>query len=114
MGVSFMLHVMLSMGRFETEINLIMHQTIREYIQYCSLIGIRDDEDSLIEYAYSLTRNYIIEEVQYYSNSRRVVDLWVITATELFTELLLKMNSQYLKCPQFNCALLWLRKKKKF
>ena len=56
-----MLHVMVSMGQFETEIDLILHQRIRECLQYCGLIGIRDDEDSLIEYAYSLTRNYIIE-----------------------------------------------------
>ena len=63
MGVSFILHVMLSMGEFQTEVDLIMHQTIRGCLKYCGLIGERDDEESLIEYAYILTRNFITEQV---------------------------------------------------
>ena len=54
---------MLSMGRFETEIDLIMHRSIRECLRYCGLIGERNDEESITEYANTLTREFIIEQV---------------------------------------------------
>ena len=39
MNTSFLLHVLLSMGEFETEIDLMQHQSIRECFQYSKLIG---------------------------------------------------------------------------
>ena len=38
MGVQFILHIMLSMGRFSTEIDLIMHNTIRDSLIYVKLV----------------------------------------------------------------------------
>ena len=90
MGVSFILHVMLSMGRFETEIDLIMHRSIRECLRYCGLIGERNDEESLTEYANTLTREFIIEQVQYYPCSQRVIDFYIITAVDLFNKIIVK------------------------
>ena len=63
MGVSFILHVMFSMGRFETEIGLIMHRSIRRCLKYCGLIGERNDEESLTEYANTLTQKFIIDQL---------------------------------------------------
>ena len=39
LGVQFIHHVMLSLGRFATEIDLTMHPTIRDSLRYAKLIG---------------------------------------------------------------------------
>ena len=56
MGISYILHVMLSMGRFETEIDLTLHKSIYEYLRYCYLIGIENNEESLNGYVNILIR----------------------------------------------------------
>ena len=47
MSTSFILHIMLSMGRFETELDLTIHSSLKQYLRYCGLIGPNDDELSL-------------------------------------------------------------------
>ena len=84
MKTSFILHFMLSEGHFETEIDLLLHPSVKECLRYCKLIGPHDDEDSLIEYANNLTRKYIEEQVQFFPNTQRVIDYWIITAHEIF------------------------------
>jgi hypothetical protein len=39
MGVQFLIHLLLSLGHFQTEIDLTSHATIRECMQYAKLIG---------------------------------------------------------------------------
>lgn len=84
MGTSFLLHIMLSMGRFETEIDLTMHATILECLRSCGLVGCNNDTDSLKRYADELLHKFIIEQVQYFPNSQRVIDFWIIAASQLF------------------------------
>ena len=88
MTTSFVLHIMLSMGCFDTEIDLCMHQSLRECLRYCKLIGTDDDEVSLLEYTKVLTRRYIEEQVQYFPNTQRVIDYWIITAFRLFRRII--------------------------
>ena len=90
MTTSFMLHIMLSMGHFETEVSILMHENLRECLRYCKLIGERNDEESLKSYADILTKRYIIEQVQYFPNSKRVIDHWIVTASNLFCEVIIK------------------------
>ena len=84
MGTSFILHIMLSMGRFETELDLTMHPSILECLRSCGLVGSNNDADSLKHYSNELLYQFIIEQVQYFPNSQRVIDFWIITAFELF------------------------------
>ena len=44
-GASFLLHILLSMGRFETEIDLTLHENVKAYFRYAKLIGPNDDEE---------------------------------------------------------------------
>ena len=67
MGPRFILHLMLSMGEFDTELDLILHRTLRDSLRYAKLIGLNDDEDSLQEYANSLLKKFILEQLQYIS-----------------------------------------------
>ena len=38
-GAQFILHIMLSMGKFDTEIDLSLHPSLRESLRYTQLIG---------------------------------------------------------------------------
>ena len=81
---------MLSMGRFETEIDLNMHQSILKCLRSCGLVGSNNDTDSLKGYADELLCKFIIEQVQYFPNSQRVIDFWIITASELFHSVIIE------------------------
>ena len=90
MGTSFLLHIILSMGHFETEIDLTMHPNILECLRSCGLVGRNNDTESLKRYADKLLHKFIIEQVQYFPNSQRVIDFWIITASELFQNVIVE------------------------
>lgn len=90
MGPRFILHLMLSMGEFDTELDLILHRTLRDSLRYAKLIGLNDDEDSLQEYANSLLKKFILEQLQYFPNSSKVCGDWIVTASHLFESVILK------------------------
>ena len=46
----FILHLLLSLGRYETEMDLVKHQTLRDSFRYAKLIGNNNDEESLLKY----------------------------------------------------------------
>ena len=84
MTTSFVLHIILLMGCFDTEINVCLHPSLRDCLRHCKLIGTNNDEVSLLEYTEILTRRFIEEKVQYFPNTQRVIDYWIITAYRLF------------------------------
>ena len=90
MSTSFMLHIMLSMGRFETEIDLLTHSNIKECLRKCKLIGPNEDSESLKNYANNMLRRFIEEQMQYFPNSQRVIDLWIITTFNLFRKIIIE------------------------
>ena len=70
---------MLYMGRFDTEIEIILQTNLQECLRYYQLIGPDEDESSLLEYTNKLTRKHIEEKVQYFPNTQRGIDFWIIT-----------------------------------
>ena len=84
-STSFLLHGMLSMGRFETEIDLFTHGSIKEFLKYCHLIGDNDNEEYLQHYAEDITKRFIKEQMQYFPNAQRFIDLWIITTFNLIS-----------------------------
>ena len=59
LGVQFIHHVMLSLGRFATEIDLTMQPTIRESLRYAKLIEPSNDKDELEKYDNSDKNNIV-------------------------------------------------------
>ena len=89
MGIQFVLHLMLSMGRFATELDLTLFPTIRESLRYSKLIGPNDDEESLKEYVNKLLYDFIEEQLVYFPNSRQIIDSWIVIAHELLINIVL-------------------------
>ena len=63
MGIQVLLHIMISMGRFSTEIDLTTHATLRESLRHCQLMGPSDDPVYLEEYSNCLLRRFITEQL---------------------------------------------------
>ena len=63
LGVQFIHHVMLSLGRFATEIDLTMQPTIRDSLRYAKLIGPSNDQDELEKYSNELLHLWIKEQL---------------------------------------------------
>ena len=71
---------MLSMKRFETEIDLTLKLSIRDSLYYARLIGSSIDNNYLQEYSNILLKWFIEEKLVYFPNSKKVIDSWIITA----------------------------------
>ena len=52
----FLLHIMLSLGKFDTELDLLLHPSLRESLRTCHLIGPSDKIEDLQEYSNKLCR----------------------------------------------------------
>ena len=59
MSLQFLNHIMLSFGRYETELDLSLHGSIIEQFWNEKLIGINDDEEYLHIYSNELCKRYI-------------------------------------------------------
>ena len=46
----FILHLLLLLGRYETEMDLVRHASLRDAFRYAKLIGNNNDEESLLQY----------------------------------------------------------------
>ena len=86
MSHHFILHVLLSLGRFKTEIDLMNHPSLQDAFRYAKLIGTNEDEESLTRYSDNIFVRWIEEQLIYYSNSRQVIDPWIHSTAELFDE----------------------------
>ena len=90
MGSRFILHILLSMGEFDTEVDLLLHKTLRESLRYAKLIGTSDDPEKLKKYSDQLLKMFIEEQLVFYPNSSKVIDSWIVSAGELLDGVIIR------------------------
>ena len=86
----FILHILLSFGRFATEIDLIQHSSLRKAFRYAKLIGMNEDDESLLKYSDQLFTRYIEEQLIFFPNSRQIIDTWIQDAGDIFDDVIIK------------------------
>ena len=84
------MHLLLSLGHFVTEVDLMLHETIRESFCEAKLIGPSDDEELLQQYSDKLLKQFTIEQLQYFSNSKRLLDAWIVTVSDALDSVILR------------------------
>ena len=89
-GTQFILHILLSLGRYVTEIDLLHQVSLKESFRYAKLIGQNNDEDSLQLYSNNVFVRFIEEQLIYFPNSRSLIDDWITTAGELFDDVIIR------------------------
>ena len=90
--VQFILHILLSMGEFDTEVDLLHHNSLQNSLRYAKLIGESDNEDDLKRYSSNLLRKFIEEQLVFFPNSLRTLDSWIVAAGDLFDSVIVSNN----------------------
>lgn len=83
-GPLFILHILLSMGRFTTERELLLCPSLKECLRKAKLIGMLDTEEDLEEYSNALMNKFVRKQLRYFPNGRRTIDGWIIESGNLF------------------------------
>ena len=73
MGTQFILHILLSLGHYKTEIDLLQHVSLRESFCYAKFIGPENDDESLQNYSDRFFVLFIEEQLIYFPNSRSIL-----------------------------------------
>ena len=89
-GLRCIHHVMLSMGSFDTKVDIIMQPSIRESLRYCKLIGPSKNVEDLQLYSNQLLYKWIEVQLQFFPNSKREICEWIVTAGELFDSVIVR------------------------
>mmetsp|Transcript_19481 Transcript_19481/g.27406 ORF Transcript_19481/g.27406 Transcript_19481/m.27406 type:complete len:548 (+) Transcript_19481:1364-3007(+) len=89
LNVQYLLHILLSMGRFETEIDLLQHASLRQSFRFAKLIGLSDDPIDLQRYSNELLKKIIINEMVWYPNARQQVNEWIVVAGDLIDSVII-------------------------
>lgn len=80
MGPRFILHILISLGQFETKIDLTLHESLQNSLRHAKLIGESDSPEDLQMYSKRLLSMYITEQLVTFPNSQRILDAWIIKA----------------------------------
>ena len=88
-GFQFIHHILLSMGCYDTEIDLTLQPSLREAFRYAMLIGPSNEHSDLERYSNQLLYRWIEEQLQYFSASLRLASEWIVVAAELFDSIII-------------------------
>ena len=86
----FILHILLSLGCFETEYDLHLHTTLRDSLQYAKLIGPPNDPQDLHNYLDNLLKLFIEEQLVYCTNKKINIQNYIINASDTFNGIILR------------------------
>ena len=78
------------MGHYETEVDLILHPTLRDSFRAAKLIGPSDDPESLKLYSNKLLYLFIHEQLKYFHNTLNILSMWIMIADELFDSVIVR------------------------
>ena len=85
-ALQFLTHIILSLGRYDTEIDALYHSSFRECLRAVKLIGDQNDKDSLKKYSEILTRNYIEKLLVFYPSSLNKAETFILMAKNIFDD----------------------------
>ena len=80
---SFLHHILLSMGQFDKEVDLLMYDSISDAFRYAKLIGQHNDSESLQRYSNKLLEKWITSQL-------RTLATWVVVAGNLFDQIIVQ------------------------
>ena len=100
----FLIHIILSLGKYETEIDALLHPFMRDCLREVKFIGTSTDEDSLRRYSSILTHKYICEQVVFYPNSLNNTETFIIMSKRVFDDAIVHNSLAMNELPPFTMA----------
>jgi predicted GIY-YIG superfamily endonuclease len=80
LATRFMLHLLLSMGKFDTEIDLLHNASLLEAFRYAKLFTLSNNEDDMNRSVDDLLRKWEEDQLEYYPINTRPYDKYLIDA----------------------------------
>ena len=108
--IHFLIHIILSMGEYETEIDALCHSSFRSCFRETRIIGNETDEDSLKRFSELLTRRYIEDEVVYLPNSMNRSETFIVMAKRIFDDSIIHNEISINELPPFSMNSLRVQK----
>ena len=90
MAPEFILSTLLSLGRFSTERELLLHDKLSKCFRHAKLIGMEEDEESLKQYSNQVMYKYISTQLLFFPNGQRIIDALIIQSGDLFDSVIIK------------------------
>ena len=88
-SIHFLIHIILSIGSYDTENDAMNHPSFRSCLKFVGLIGSETDTKSLKKYANELTKKYIVSQVINYPNSMKKSETYIVMANGIFNDVIL-------------------------
>ncbi len=85
----FFIHLVLSLGKYTTEIDALHRQNPRETLEATRLIGTATDEASRLDDINNLLYKYIVEQVVYFSHALRRADGMITQAHRILEDVIM-------------------------
>ena len=104
--IQFINHILLSMGNYFTEIDLMMHTSMRECFRNAGLIGNSENPEELQRYSNELLKKYITEQVRYFPNSMRAINSFIVMAGIVFDQAIVQQEIAITDMPAVQFSLL--------
>ena len=82
----FLIHVILSLGRYKKEIDALCYPNFRACLRAVNIIGILDNEPSLKKYSEDLSQKYIEEQFIYFSNLFSKSETYIVMFKGIFDD----------------------------
>ena len=89
-SLHFVNHILLSMGSYNTDIDMMMKPSLRECFRSVKLIGDSNEEEALQSYSNSLLVRYIKEQVRYFPNSMKTICEIIVMAGIVLDSVIIK------------------------
>ena len=100
--IHFLIHIILSMGKYDTEIDALTHPSFRDCFKEVQLIGEDEDEYSLKQYVNDLTKSYIESQVVYYPNSMKKSETYIVMAHRIFEDVIIHNSIPIFELPPYS------------
>ena len=106
----FLTHVVLSLGKYDTEVDALSHRSYRESFRASGLIGNSDELEDLRRYSRRLTRRYVLEQVVFYPVSVTRAEAIIVAAKKVFDDAIIDDAMSMTDLPPFTMSGLYLSK----
>ena len=77
------------MGRFSTESELLLNDTLRGYFRNSKLIGEEDDPEYMQKYSNQVMNIFVDTQLVFFPNGQRMIDAFIIQAGYLLDSVII-------------------------
>ena len=110
MAPEFILHFLLSMGRFHAEREVLLQPSLRDSFRNAKLISPETDDESLTSCSNGLMNKFFNQQLVYYPNSQRTIDSWIIHSGDLFDSIIIYNEMLMTEMPAVQLSALLLER----